>query len=109
MPCCAIAALYIHLPCCVLPGGNGPYSSVGSSGVANPPLARTDALYRHPGTKSYRLLPLPVPQAGKEIEAAFFETRRYAALVGATVEFAKGEGIVYDDKAGKAVQGSTVK
>ncbi len=28
--------------------------------------------------------------------AAFFETRRYAALLGATVEFSKWEGITFD-------------
>lgn len=33
---------------------------------------------------------------GREKHAAFFETRRYAAYVGATTEFTKWEGITYD-------------
>lgn len=35
---------------------------------------------------------------GKEKAAAFLETRRYAALLGATVEFNKMEGIAVNDK-----------
>lgn len=33
---------------------------------------------------------------GKETEAAFLETRRYAAMLGATTEFRKEEGITYN-------------
>ncbi|HEO99544.1 MAG TPA: DUF839 domain-containing protein [Epsilonproteobacteria bacterium] len=33
---------------------------------------------------------------GMEKAAAFLETRRYAAMMGATTEFRKGEGITYD-------------
>ena len=35
-------------------------------------------------------------KSGKEKEAAFLETRRYAALLGATTEFRKEEGITFD-------------
>lgn len=35
-------------------------------------------------------------KAGKETQAAFLETRRYAALLGATTEFRKEEGITFD-------------
>ncbi len=34
--------------------------------------------------------------AGKETEAAFLETRRYAAMLGATTEFRKEEGITFN-------------
>jgi secreted PhoX family phosphatase len=34
-------------------------------------------------------------KAGKETEAAFLETRRYAAMLGATTEFNKEEGITF--------------
>lgn len=37
-------------------------------------------------------------KAGKETAAAFLESRRYAALLGATVEFNKMEGIAVNDK-----------
>lgn len=37
---------------------------------------------------------------GMEQAAAFFETRRYAAYLGATTEFTKGEGVTFND-AGK--------
>jgi len=37
-------------------------------------------------------------KAGKETAAAFLETRRYAALLGATTEFNKMEGIAVNDK-----------
>lgn len=33
-----------------------------------------------------------------ETPAAFFETRRFAAMLGATVEFSKWEGQTYDPK-----------
>lgn len=36
---------------------------------------------------------------GMEKAAAFLETRRYAAMMGATTEFRKGEGITYDASA----------
>ncbi len=35
-------------------------------------------------------------KAGKEKEAAFLETRKYAAYKGATIEFRKEEGLTYD-------------
>ncbi|KAG2425150.1 hypothetical protein HXX76_013904 [Chlamydomonas incerta] len=35
-------------------------------------------------------------KAGMEMYAAFFETRRYAGILGATTEFSKWEGITYD-------------
>ncbi|WOE69395.1 PhoX family protein [Hydrogenimonas thermophila] len=35
-------------------------------------------------------------KSGKEKEAAFLESRRYAAMLGATSEFRKMEGITYD-------------
>lgn len=38
---------------------------------------------------------------GMEKAAAFFETRRYAAYLGATVEFSKWEGITFDPKRGR--------
>ena len=34
--------------------------------------------------------------AGKETEAAFLETRRYAAMLGATTEWRKEEGVTFD-------------
>lgn len=34
---------------------------------------------------------------GMEKAAAFFETRRYAAYLGATTEFTKGEGVTFND------------
>ena len=39
-------------------------------------------------------------QPGKDTAAAFLETRRYAALRGATVEWSKGEGMVFDKSSG---------
>ena len=38
-------------------------------------------------------------KSGKEKEAAFLETRKYAAYKGATIEFRKEEGITYDKDA----------
>ncbi|SEJ87569.1 hypothetical protein SAMN04488058_1278 [Deinococcus reticulitermitis] len=35
---------------------------------------------------------------GMEQAAAFFETRRYAAYLGATTEFTKGEGVAFSDR-----------
>lgn len=37
-------------------------------------------------------------KAGQETAAAFFESRRYAAFMGATTEFSKWEGITLDSK-----------
>ncbi len=37
-----------------------------------------------------------ISQAGFEPHAAFFETGRYAAYLGATTEFSKMEGMTYD-------------
>ncbi len=48
------------------------------------------------GTELLRLKP------GMEKAAAFFETRRYAALLGATTEFAKMEGISHNEVDKKA-------
>ena len=41
----------------------------------------------------YLLCPL---QAGMETAAAFFESRRYAAMKGATMEWSKAEGLAFD-------------
>ena len=38
---------------------------------------------------------------GKEKAAAFLETRRYAAMLGATTEFNKMEGVTLNDKDNK--------
>lgn len=57
-----------------------------------------------PGDKSY--VPVRAGSAqtiwlklkpGMEQAAAFFETRRYAAYLGATTEFTKGEGVTFND------------
>ncbi len=40
-------------------------------------------------------------KSGKEKEAAFLETRRYAAMLGATTEFRKEEGITFNAEAGQ--------
>ncbi|MEA2099962.1 MAG: choice-of-anchor I family protein [Campylobacterota bacterium] len=40
-------------------------------------------------------------KTGQETAAAFLETRRYAALMGATTEFRKEEGITYSPEHGK--------
>jgi secreted PhoX family phosphatase len=40
-------------------------------------------------------------QPGKEKAAAFLETRRYAAMLGATTEFRKEEGITFDEQNGR--------
>jgi hypothetical protein len=40
-------------------------------------------------------------KAGQEMAAAFLETRRYAAILGATTEFRKEEGITFDPDHGK--------
>ena len=40
-------------------------------------------------------------KSGKDQEAAFLETRRYAALKGATTEFRKMEGLTYNSDANK--------
>mmetsp|Transcript_13703 Transcript_13703/g.29423 ORF Transcript_13703/g.29423 Transcript_13703/m.29423 type:complete len:593 (+) Transcript_13703:48-1826(+) len=47
-------------------------------------------------------------KAGKEVEAAFFETRRYAALVGGTTEFSKLEGLSFDSKTGTVFMAMSV-
>jgi secreted PhoX family phosphatase len=51
------------------------------------------------GTEWLKLKP------GKEKAAAFLETRRYAALLGATTEFTKMEGVTHDPVAGKGYNG----
>ena len=48
------------------------------------------------GTEWLRLMP------GMEKAAAFLETRRYAAYLGATTEFTKMEGVTYNDRDRKA-------
>ncbi len=50
------------------------------------------------GTKIYEdsTLECVTLKNGKEKEAAFLETRKYAALKGATIEFRKEEGLTYD-------------
>ncbi len=55
------------------------------------------ALHR-PFRAPHHQTPLPPfpSQPGQETAAAFLETRRYAALRGATVEWSKGEGMVFD-------------
>jgi len=59
-----------------------------------------DATYKkvrtYNGTEWLRL------KAGKEKAAAFLETRRYAALLGATTEFSKMEGVTHNTKDKKA-------
>ena len=40
-------------------------------------------------------------KTGKEKEAAFLETRRYAAMLGATTEYKKEEGMTFDPDHGK--------
>jgi uncharacterized protein len=46
-------------------------------------------------------------QPGMEQSAAFLESRRYAALLGATTEFAGNEGISYDDETGTVYMASS--
>jgi len=38
---------------------------------------------------------------GMQKAAAYLESRRYAAMMGATTEFRKGEGITFDERSGK--------
>jgi len=40
-------------------------------------------------------------KSGMQKAAAFLETRRYAAMLGATTEFRKGEGITFDARSGQ--------
>ena len=58
----------------------------------------SDATYMkvltYTGTEWLRLKP------GMEKAAAFLETRRYAALLGATTEFSKMEGVTHDERKG---------
>ena len=51
------------------------------------------------GTEWLRLKP------GMEKAAAFLESRRYAALLGATTEFSKMEGVSHDPEAGRRCNG----
>lgn len=55
-------------------------------------------LYVYTGTGSKTQLEYYRLKPGREKEAAFLETRRYAAWLGATTEFTKLEGVAHDNR-----------
>lgn len=71
-----------------------------------PGYARANSIYWivQPGAFHAECLKV-VP--GMETAAAFFETRRYAALKGATVEFTKTEGLAVSEELGTIYMGTT--
>jgi secreted PhoX family phosphatase len=77
------------------------FSTIFDASLTDPGDSSFKKVKTYTGTEWLRLKP------GKEKAAAFLETRRYAAYLGATTEFSKMEGVSYAPPSGEGGNGKT--